>query len=261
MPQDATPRNEFNIKLRSPDDLPVGDALTFSMKSAQPFPRGGKIEIASPDDSLHTTLSLMDPNGALILESPDTLLATLQPLKAFGTSAFGPIRMRAVAPDGTAGDWAPLVTLVRLPTFTRLSCPVSTPTPPASRKPKTPPASADATASVAADGSPAPDADSATPPTDAAQLALATAAAAAPPQPAASDAPPSPAATCTLSGTGLYFLDGIATDESYTNPTRVPEGFVGVSLAVPPPTGAVYYLRLRDDPANVGTLTLPAGPL
>ncbi len=215
---DAQPKTLFNIKLASQNDLPVGDALIFSLKSAQPFPRAGKIEIASADDSLHTTLSLSDPGASLILESPDTLLATLQPMKAFGPSAFGPIRMRAIAPDGTPGEWLPLVTLVRLPTFTRLSCPVAAPQPSTS---------GDTTESTTA---------------------------------VPSVMPPS-AKSCTLSGTGLYFLDSIATDESFSNPTRVPEGFVGLSLAVPPPTGGAYYLRLRDDPNTIDTVSLPAGPL
>ena len=125
LPQDSAPKRQLNIRLASDQDLPVGDVLTFSLKSARPFPRNGMIEVASPDGSLHTTLSLADSNSALILESPDTLLATLQPLKAFGPSAFGPIRMRAVGPDGAAGDWLPLVTLVRLPTITGLSCTVA----------------------------------------------------------------------------------------------------------------------------------------
>ena len=216
---DGQPKTLFNIKLASPDDLPVGDALIFSLKSAQPFPRAGKIEIASPDDSLHAMLSLTDPGATLILESPDTLLATLQPLKAFGPSAFGPIRMRAISPDGTAGEWLPLVTLVRLPIFTRLSCPVAVSPPPAPTEPADSPASAVAPVT------------------------------------------PPPAPSCTLSGTGLYFLDSIDTDESFSNPTRVPEGFVGLSLAVPPPTGGAYYLRLRDDPNTIDTVSLPAGPL
>jgi hypothetical protein len=78
---------------------------------------------------------------------------------------------------------------------------------------------------------------------------------------AADSAPPPPAARCTLSGTGLYFLDSVAADDAFTNPTRVPDGFVGPSLQVPPPTGAQYYLRLRDDPATTDKITLPAGPL
>jgi hypothetical protein len=67
-------------------------------------------------------------------------------------------------------------------------------------------------------------------------------------------------AACTLTGTGLYFIDAVSIDASFTKPTLVPEGFVGLSLALPPPTGAVYYLRLRDDPAVVDTVTLPASP-
>ncbi len=69
------------------------------------------------------------------------------------------------------------------------------------------------------------------------------------------------AASCTLSGSGLYFIDSIATDEGFTNPIHVPEGFVGSSIDVPPPTGGDYYLRLRDDPSVIDTVTLPAGPL
>jgi hypothetical protein len=219
LPADA-PETGFNIRIPTDDDLPTNDRLVFSLKSARPFPRAGKVEVESPDDSLHATFSLADTNSSLILESPDTLLATLEPLKAFGPSAFGPVRARAVAPDGTAGDWLPLVTLVRLPAFTRLSCPVA--------------ASA---ADPVATAIPAAGATDATP------------------------AAPSPAASCRLSGTGLYFIDSISTDETFSHPTRVPEGFVGRSIAVPPPTGAVYYLRLRDDPATVDTVTLPAGPL
>ena len=42
------------------------------------------------------------------------VMATLDPLKSFGPSAFGPLRFRAV--DGNLkGDWQPLATLVRLP--------------------------------------------------------------------------------------------------------------------------------------------------
>jgi hypothetical protein len=109
------------IHLADQDDLPVNQQLTFSLKSAAPFPRTAQLEIANADESLHTTLTVA--NGNLVLQNPHTLLATLDPLKTFGTSAFGPLRIRPVSPDGTTGDWLPLVTLVRLPTFTDLSCP------------------------------------------------------------------------------------------------------------------------------------------
>ena len=221
-PANALPTPVLRIGIASEDDLPVSDTLIFSLKSAQPFPRAGTIEVASPDASLGATLSLSDSgtNSSLLLEDPQTLLATLQPLKSFGPSAFGPIRLRAVAPDGTVGDWLPLVTLVRLPTLTGLSCPVATPA-------------------------------AAMPTAGPADPAAATPAAAAPP----------PAPHCTLFGSGLYFIDSIATDAAFTHAIQVPAGFVGSSLDVAPPTGAVYYVRLRDDPKAVDTISLPAGPL
>jgi hypothetical protein len=109
------------IHLADQNDLPVDQQLTFSLKSSQPFPRTGAIEIANADESLHTSLSVS--SGSLILQNHNTLLATLDPLKAFGTSAFGPLRLRPVMPDGTTGDWLPLATLVRLPTLKDLHCP------------------------------------------------------------------------------------------------------------------------------------------
>ncbi len=108
------------IRLGSQDDLPANQLLTFSLKSASPFPRNGKIDVASADDGLHTSLTVT--SGSLVLQNPHTLLGTLDPLKTFGTSAFGPIRLRAVAPDGTTGDWIPLATLVRLPSLTDTHC-------------------------------------------------------------------------------------------------------------------------------------------
>jgi hypothetical protein len=109
------------IHLANADDLPVDQQLTFSLRSVIPFPRAGKVEIASADDSLHTELSMA--NGSLVLQNSHTLLGTLDPLKTFGMSAFGPLRIRAVSPDGTTGDWLPLVTLVRLPSLAELQCP------------------------------------------------------------------------------------------------------------------------------------------
>jgi hypothetical protein len=109
------------IHLADQNDLPVSDQLIFSLKSATPFPRTGKIEIANTDETLHTQLSVA--SGNLILQNPNTLLVTLDPLTAFGTSAFGPLRLRPIASDGTTGEWLPLITLVRLPIFKDLQCP------------------------------------------------------------------------------------------------------------------------------------------
>jgi hypothetical protein len=43
-------------------------------------------------------------------------------LKAFGPSAYGPLKFR-VSAKGVAGDWQPLAMLVRLPALTALDCP------------------------------------------------------------------------------------------------------------------------------------------
>jgi hypothetical protein len=278
VPADNAPKTPFAIKLASADDLPVSDSLIFSLKSTQPFPRDGKIEIASPDGSLRTTLSVAssDANASLILEGPRTLLATLQPLKAFGPSAFGPIKLRAVAHDGSAGDWLPLVTLVRLPAINGLSCPVATPVPqpsqtaaPMASAARSPAASpTPSTDTGAATNVPAAPSDSTAAPSQAVSVSHMPESSALSPtattseKPAATASPATSApATCTLSGSGLYFIDSIATDAAFTVPARVPEGFVGSSITVPPPTGGTYYLRLRDDPTPVDTVTLPAGPL
>jgi len=180
------------IHLVGQDDLPMDQQFNFSLKSVAPFPRTGKIEIASADDSLHTMLDVAA--GNLVLQNAHTLFATLDPLKAFGTSAFGPLRLRPVSPDGTTGDWIPLATLVRLPTLTELRCP-----------------------------------------SDIAQ-------------------------PCTLGGTSLYLVDSLSADAAFTNPTTVPEGFVGEALTLPRPPKAGFFLRLRDDPAAANLVIMPILP-
>jgi hypothetical protein len=49
----------------------------------------------------------------------------VEPLLRFGSSAFGPLRARALSADGVTGNWMPLGTLVRLPGFKELHCPRS----------------------------------------------------------------------------------------------------------------------------------------
>ena len=109
------------IRIADQNDLPVNQQLTFSLRSATPFPRTGTIEIINADETLRTVLSVA--SGTLVLQNPHTILATLDPLKTFGTSAYGPLRLRAVTADGIAGDWLPLATLVRLPSLKDLHCP------------------------------------------------------------------------------------------------------------------------------------------
>ncbi len=111
------------IQLTNPDELPVDGRIAFSLKSRAPsvFPRGEKIEISAADDSVHVTLSIAD--GGLILQDASTVLATFEPAKSFGNSAFGALRFRPVDERGVAGDWQPLATLIRVPSLKELHCP------------------------------------------------------------------------------------------------------------------------------------------
>ena len=114
------------VHLGSQDDLPISDRLVFFLKSRVPadFPRNEKVEVAAVNGSFHTVLSIAD--GTLMLEDAKTAVGTVDPLTRFGSSAFGPIQARALSPDGTSGDWLPLGTLVRLPSFKELHCSRST---------------------------------------------------------------------------------------------------------------------------------------
>ena len=61
-------------------------------------------------------------SGAMQLESAKVAVATLDPAKVLGASAFGPLHYRVLS-SGVAGDWRPLATLVRLPVLKQLECP------------------------------------------------------------------------------------------------------------------------------------------
>jgi hypothetical protein len=182
------------VHLGSPDDLPVERRLVFFLNSQVPanFPRDEKVEVAAADDSFHTVLSLAD--GTLMLEDAKTALGVVEPLARFGSSAFGPVRLRALSANGVAGDWLPLGTLVRLPGFKELHCPRA-----ASRP-------------------------------------------------------------CTLSGSNLFLAAAVAATPEFDNAVEVPLEFTGTQLSVPHPVNGILYLKLRDDPQTVQTLTLPVLP-
>jgi hypothetical protein len=183
------------VQLSGGDDLPLGGKLVFFLKSVVPqaFPRDEKVEVAADDGSFHTLLTLSD--GSLILEDASTVVGSLEPLARFGDSAFGPLRVRAISADGTAGDWQPLGTLVRLPGFTALRCPRS------------------------------------------------------------------PAKPCVLTGTNLFLATSFAATPDFASPDDEPPQFTGTQLTVPHPVNGALYVKLRDDPATVQTLTLPVTPM
>jgi hypothetical protein len=123
--QPAAKGNDTNIQLASEEQLPQDAQLVFSVRAKAPaaFGRTETIEVATEDETFSTTLSLA--NRGLTLSDAKVAVATLDPAKAFGYSAFGRLKFRVVA-DGTAGDWQALATLVRLPVLQTLQCP-STP--------------------------------------------------------------------------------------------------------------------------------------
>jgi len=67
-----------------------------------------------------------------------------------------------------------------------------------------------------------------------------------------------PERQCTLSGEKLFLLDSVSTDPDFVNSVAVPEGFVADALAIPPTKAKTIYIKLRDDPDTVDTVTLPA---
>ncbi|MEZ2345587.1 hypothetical protein [Terriglobus sp. RCC_193] len=187
--------------LSSENAIPLNAKLTLALRSRFPerFPRSEKIEVALSDGSLKATLSLAD--GSVVLQDSHTALAFLTPAKTFGSSAFGPIQVRAVASDGTAGDWIPLGTLVRTPVITGFTCTRSA-------------AKEDANESG-----------------------------------------------CQIAGKDLYLLGSVSADSSFENEIEVPLGFAGDSISVPRPTdNHTLYLKLRDDPEVVSTVTTTSPP-
>ena len=111
------------IHLGNENDLPQYGHLNFFLKSVAPpqFPRDQTIEVGATDGGFVTSLSLA--NNSLTLQDVQTVFATLDPAKAFGSSAFGPLRFRPVTAAGVPGDWQPLANLVRLPVLKHVDCP------------------------------------------------------------------------------------------------------------------------------------------
>jgi hypothetical protein len=113
------------IHLGNQDVLPQDGQMSFFLKTEIPaaYPRDEKIEIGTEDGSTSALFSI--EKGTLFLEDPQTVVVTLQPLKTFGPSVFGPLRYRAISGNGERGDWQPLVKLVRIPTLKEVHCPDS----------------------------------------------------------------------------------------------------------------------------------------
>lgn len=68
------------------------------------------------------------------------------------------------------------------------------------------------------------------------------------------------AKTCRLEGADLFLIDSLSSDEKFTTPIAVKEGFAVNSIDVPRPNGALLYMKLRDAPNDVNRLLVPVFP-
>ncbi len=114
----------ITIQLSNPDELPHDARITFSIRAqgATTFSGAEKVEIATSQGGFSTTAT--GANGGFVLQNAQVAVITLDLGKAFGSSAFGPLRYRLINDDG-AGDWQPLGVLVRLPALQDLNCPAA----------------------------------------------------------------------------------------------------------------------------------------
>jgi hypothetical protein len=110
------------VRLESQDELPQDARLNFFLKTQVPenFPAAEKIEVATADGSFSVMLSEKD--GNLTPQDSKTVYGVLDPMKLLGPSAFGPLKFRPIGPDGSDGDWQPLITLVRIPVLEEIRC-------------------------------------------------------------------------------------------------------------------------------------------
>ncbi|MGA2217663.1 MAG: hypothetical protein ABSG51_06235 [Terracidiphilus sp.] len=66
---------------------------------------------------------------------------------------------------------------------------------------------------------------------------------------------------CALTGSDLFLATSVGDNAALDNATDVPPDFTGTQLTVPHPANGMLYVRLRDDPQTVQTVTLPVMPM
>jgi hypothetical protein len=66
-----------------------------------------------------------------------------------------------------------------------------------------------------------------------------------------------PGSECTLTGDKLFLIDALSADPDFTSPVSIPDGFIEASLRLSVPRGKGVYIKLRDDPTTVDTITMP----
>jgi hypothetical protein len=65
---------------------------------------------------------------------------------------------------------------------------------------------------------------------------------------------------CLLSGTNMFLALSLSATPGFENPVEIAPDFTGTQVVIPHPASGVIYLKLRDDPATVQTLTMPITP-
>jgi hypothetical protein len=185
-----------------------------------------------------------------LLQDPHTVVATLDPLRSFGPSAFGALRLRAVFPAASSSA-------------------SKDPSKDVSSRPEAHPERAEGGDGVESGvpgerslldgvrpGSPAL-AASTTALSD--WLPLATLVRL--PTLSQLTCPTDDTQLCTLTGSNLFLIEALSTDPAFANPIAVPDGYTGTTLTLPRPTANTLFLRLRDDPAPIDSAVFPGPPV
>jgi hypothetical protein len=233
------PPPNSTIALSDPDDLPLTSRLTFTLKSPTPFPRNGEVEIETLDGTLRTVLTLA-PSGGLVLQDPHTIVATLDPQRSFGPSAFGALRLRAIYPAVSR-------------TRSRDEGGQAISQNSANSNGSAAGGSGSGGGSASGDDATFAESDQGALASD--WLPLVTLVRL--PQFSLLQCPPESALPCTVSGSNLFLLQSISTSPEFSDPVPVPDGYTGETLTVPHPTAATLFLKLRDDPGSIDSVVLP----
>jgi hypothetical protein len=72
--------------------------------------------------------------------------------------------------------------------------------------------------------------------------------------------PRAAAKPCLLVGSNLFLAASFSATQAFDDPVEVPPDFTGTQIVIPHTTNGVLYLKLRDDPATVQTLTMTVTP-
>lgn len=67
--------------------------------------------------------------------------------------------------------------------------------------------------------------------------------------------------SCVLTANNLFLVESIAASQDFSNPVDVPADYTPAQILVPHPVNGMLYIKLRDDPETVQTLTLPIAPI